>query len=372
MERAELERFSGPMVELYNQIELEMLKKLGKALMFKTELLEEDPEAWIVQQLQMMGMLDQQNIRILQQYSGKTVQEINAMLVGSGVYDLEETEEDIKDAIINGAQLAVPPPINQSPQILAIMDAYQAQAASKLNLVNTTLLDQSKQVYIDGLNKAALEVRAGFKSHDQVLREVIKGWVDKGVPALIRSDGAKLGVEGYVRTVVISTMNNMTNELQDQRNKDYGIELVEISSHAGNRPGCRPYAGRIFSLQPGHIKYPYLYDRSIGRIGDPDSLFGINCGHKKYAFVEGMSTRTYKPPKSKREDQKVYEQSQMQRKLERDIRKAKNQLAVFEAANDNEGIKESKQLIRDRQLKMREFIEATGRTRRNYREQIHT
>lgn len=369
MDKEQLDKLAQPIVDLYNALEMDMLTNIAERLKGKYELLETDPETWQMQQLEMLGMLDQKNINTVRSYAKLTNGQINQMMIAATLEGLEENEEALQAAMLEGAKLLVPKPITESPKIINILNAFTRQAKSILNLTNQTLISSAKQAYIDIVNKSALDVISGFKTGQQALRSTIKQWADQGIPALITKDGRKLGTEGYVRMVITSTMNNATNQMQDDRIEEYGVGLIEVSSHAGNRPGCQPYAGRIFSLKPDHPKYKYLYDPKVGRIGAPDSLFGINCGHKKYPFIEGISERTYKPNK-KADDNKVYEESQQQRKYERDIRKLKTREEMFKAAGDVDAAKEERRKIRAKQDQLTKFLDATGRTRRRYREQI--
>lgn len=369
MNREQLNKLAKPIVDIYNNIEIELLTNISYALKGNKEILATDPEAWMLLKLQNLGILDKVQLNVLKKVADLKSNEMNKVLIDAGVAALDQ-EAELK-ALKKGAWGIVPPKVSESPQILSILSAYQNQASNLLNLTNQSLLDSSKQVYIDCLNTAASKVAAGLQTNEQAVRSVITSWADKGIPTLKTKNGKTLGVEGYVRTVMVTTLNNLTNEMEDARYEEFDIELVEISSHEGNRPGCRPYAGRIFSLKPSHPKYPYLYDPAVGRIGDPDSLFGINCGHRKYAFVDGVSTQRYFPNNAK-EDDKKYKESQKQREIERSIRKAKTRQQMLIANGDTEGAKAAGKLIKQRQKVMRDFIDETGRTRRSYREQIYT
>uniref|UniRef100_UPI00240A6D31 phage minor capsid protein n=1 Tax=Atopococcus tabaci TaxID=269774 RepID=UPI00240A6D31 len=74
----------------------------------------------------------------------------------------------------------------------------------------------------------------------------------------------------------------------------------------------------------------------------------------------------------KEESERVYKESQKQRYLEREIRRAKKEKAAIEAMRaTEEDLKKANAKIRQKQANMRAFIEDTGRTRRYQREQIH-
>src|SRR5690606_668684 len=109
-----------------------------------------------------------------------------------------------------------------------------------------------------------------------------------------------------------------------------GNDLVEVSAHDGARPLCEPYQGRIFSLSGNHPDYPALADTSMG---DPAGLFGVNCGHVKYPYIEGISRQRYKPRDPEVNDRQ-YENSQKQRYLERQIRYAKREQMMLEEIGD--------------------------------------
>lgn len=363
----QLERLSKPIVDLFTNIEQELLVNVANRLKHKKELLETDAEAWKLQQMEILGLLDEDNLKAIRDHLGVASEELNSLLVNAGLEGLQPSENEIKELIKRGAQLATVQPIMESPQILSILTAYERQAKNVLNLTNQTLLDQTRSKYADTLNKVSVEVGSGIIDGESAIRKTVREWSDDGIPALITRDGRKLGVEGYVRTVMRSTTNNMVNEMQDTRFNEYGIELIEVTSKAGARPKCAPYQGRIFSLKPNHPRYSYIGNTSMGQ---PDGLFGINCGHDKFPFVEGFSEQTYKPY-PKEENDRIYKESQRQRAIERGIRKAKTRLRMMEEIGDKKGIEQAKKLIRNRQATMREFIKDTGRTRRYGREQIY-
>ena len=70
------------------------------------------------------------------------------------------------------------------------------------------------------------------------------------------------------------------------------------------------------------------------------------------------------------ENDEQYIKLQGQRQLERDIRKAKREKALFEEVGDTEGIQKANERIKLRQSKIREYCKANDLPRRNNREQI--
>jgi hypothetical protein len=367
LEKLATEKLAQGLVDIYNGLEQEMLINIGDKLKGTTDLLEKDPKSWQLQQLQNLGILDKQNLSLIKKQAGLTSAELNKILYQAGLDGLDETDTALKKALKIGAGLVVPLPISESPIILNILKAYQDQAANVLNLTNQTMLKSSKKVYTDIINKTTTDVLAGYKTPMQAMRDTVGMFADQGIPALIDKAGRKWGPEGYVRTVIVSTMHNTVHALQDQRMKEWGVDLVEVSSHSGARPLCAPYQGKIYKLHGRDKQYPNLYtDTSYGQ---PAGLFGINCHHTKYPFIEGVSTQTYFPY-PKEENEKAYKESQVQRAHERTIRNAKTRYEMYKSMGDKDGMEKASTLIKNRQGKLRDFIDETGRTRRRDREQI--
>ena len=178
--------------------------------------------------------------------------------------------------------------------------------------------------------------------------------------------------------VIRTTSHNAAIKAIRTRQEEFGGgDIFQVSSHPGARPLCYPYQGKFFSwsMGPGEFTdgsgqtqhYDNINDSSYG---EPAGLFGINCGHHPIPMIPGFSYPQDGPVLDEEENRRVYEESQVQRQYERDIRSAKRDLEVARATGDEELAKEELQRVRQQQARMRAFIEETGRARRYDREQI--
>lgn len=77
-------------------------------------------------------------------------------------------------------------------------------------------------------------------------------------------------------------------------------------------------------------------------------------------------------PEPESVNERQYAESQRQRYLERRIRRAKLDVAIAKATQDDEAVKDANRTLRARQAAMRDFISDTGRTRRYDREYTPT
>lgn len=366
-----LQQRSMFVVDIYNAIEEELLLNMVRMLKYDRELLltAEDfteYQHWRIVQLNKLGKLSQQQMDIISRHSGKTAEEVRKMLEGAGFSAVEQHEPLYQEAVQAGS-LAAAPAMHTSAALIGVLNTYEQQALDTLNLVNTTMLKQSQQIYLDVLNKTVGKLLGGVITPPQALRQIVSEWAQRGIPVLIDKAGRRWGVEGYVSMCARSTSQNVANGMQDERMREYDVDLCEVSSYPGARPKCFEDQGKIYSLSGKHPKYKPLSSTSYG---EPGGLFGINCSHIRYPYIEGVSTQRYFPYTDIEENRRIYKQSQQQRSLERSIRKAKREVKVMEVLGDAEGVKIAKTKLSQRQAAMRDFIKETGRKRRQNREQI--
>ncbi|EQB34793.1 hypothetical protein M948_20645 [Virgibacillus sp. CM-4] len=364
MDKRKLQKLSKPVTDVYLSIEEQILLNIAKRLRKHDSLLNKDIEAWQLKSLNEIESLNKQNMELLTKHSGKTSEEIIKALEKAGYGSLLDMESILEDGAKRG-KLNEAPPIKSSESLLQVLEQYERQAKNSFNLVNSTMLDQSKMAYLDIVNQTTGEVLAGVTTAQQALRKTASKWAEQGVPALIDKRGRQWSTEAYTSMVMRSTSNDVANGMQDSRFDEYGVDLVEVSSHAGARPLCAPYQGRIFSRSGKSEKYPPLLDTSMG---EPAGLFGVNCGHVKYPYFEGMK-KMYHPYDQETND-KQYENSQKQRYLERRIRAAKREENMMKELGDTEGAEIAHRKVLDRQANQRQFTKDTGRTRRYDREQV--
>ena len=365
-----LQQLSMFVVDIYNAIEEELLLNMARMLKYDRELLLtaenfEQYQHWRIVQLNKLGKLNQQQMDTISRHSGKTAEEVRKMLEGAGFTAVEQHEPLYQEAVQAGS-LASAPAMHTSAALIGILNAYEQQALDTLNLVNTTMLKQSQQVYLDVLNKTVGKLLGGVITPQQALRQTVSEWAQRGIPALIDKAGKRWSTEAYVNMITRSVSQNVANEMQMTRMDEYDVDLIETSSHLGARPRCAPYQGRIYSKSGKSKRYPPFSSTSYGEAA---GLLGVNCRHIIYPYIQGKSTKRYEPYDTD-ENSKANKESQQQRSLERQIRKAKKEVKVMEALGDAEGVKEAKNKVSQRQANMREFINQTKRKRQYNRESI--
>lgn len=286
-----------------------------------------------------MGFLYQDIIRLVAEYNNTTVEEVNRIFYEAGEKSLKFDDQIYKENGLN------PVPLKQSESIKQTMNATIIRTAGNLqNLCMTTASTAQSQFY-NAINMAYMETSTGVKSYTQAIVDEIKKLSKQGA-VIEYPSGAKRSLESAIRTNVVTAVNQNCGKLQELRADEVGCDLMELSAYSGARPEHARWQGKIVSRsgQKG-----YLSLRDIG-YGEATGFKGVNCHHDWYPYFEG-STRTYTNKQLKDwQNEKVtyngqqisvYDATQIQRKIERQIRQDKKDLRAQQAilTSNNKEIK---------------------------------
>lgn len=230
-----------------------------------------------------------------------------------------------------------------------------------LNRVLTDLKTNSNNkisgIIIRSLNK----VNSG-EAREKAITNAAKEVMEKGLS--IKDNGGRewRDITAYIRMSVKSVGNKTFMAMQEQLAKDIGIpdkdRYIETSSHYGSRPEHAKWQGKV-------LKYTDFV--RICMPGAITGIGGINCRHKYYDFIKGISKPAFKHY-DEGEDKKRYEAQQHQRRIEANIRKYKQSLVIAE----NMGLDTTKYKtkIKEWQGMAREYTKKHNLLRRYEREKI--
>lgn len=303
---------------------------------------------------------------------------------------LKPIEKPLREAAERGLLMGegfIPPEVSAS-QMQAFTAFYQ-QSADKLNLVNTVMLESTKNAYqktvadiankinaTQGiLNKATGEVVTGVTSINQAIHDSVQEMVENGITGFIDRGGHHWSPEAYVTMDIRTTLANTGREAIFEQMSTYGDDLYMVSWHDGARPLCYPWQGKVISRDDNSREVKdldgntvHVYRQSETTYGEPAGLFGINCKHYPIPFIPGY-TQLREPVQNEEENAKDYEESQKQRALERTYRYEKRDLAVLKAQGaSEEEIKAQRARVSNARTNLNDFCEETGRARRSGRE----
>ncbi|MCM3223341.1 phage minor capsid protein [Bacillus cereus] len=372
----QLDLFAQPIIDIYAALEAELFELIVKRLITKRNIDKDNVLKWQMEKMQELHVLDEAMIKRISLASGVSIKKLHQVLTDAGISNIQEISTWIEELEKSGAIFTAASDSNNL--IDRVISTYFNQAESAYNLINQTMLLSSKQIYTDILNETVASVLSGFKTHKQALAEVARKYAAHGVPALIDKAGKKWSTEAYVSVVTKSTVNNVYNHIEDERMQEYGIDLVRVSQHLGARHTCSLIQGRVISMLSVEetkakygTKYLSIYHSAL-KYGEGSGVFGCNCRHRRFPFIEGLNTPLEREEMVNQvENKRVYELTQEQRRLERRVRAAKRRLISSENLGNEEMIQKDKQLVRDCQKAIREFVREHNLTRQYNREKIY-
>lgn len=345
--------------------------------------IEEDTAKWKMKKLAELGKLTKQNVKTIAEYAGKTPELLELTLQRAANSAIQELAPGLKRMVQEGLidRRATP---SMSDNMLNSLKMLQKQAKKDLNLTNTTMKYKAKnaamqvinrtaelankQEYIDSLNKATGKVVTGIEARQSAMRECIGEMTQKGIPAFVDKNGRNWTPEAYTNMCIRSTVGSVAKETQFSLMDEYGLDLIEVSSHSGARPLCAKDQGKIFNRNGGggyttdldgkRIKFYAWRSSSYGK---PAGLLGINCGHQIYPFLPGISVQTYFPYDEK-ENAEQYEKICNQRALERKVRASKRECTSLDTLGDKEGFDKAAYKLKQQEQQLKSYCEKNGLT----------
>lgn len=355
---AEIEELLKPILELYSQIETDLL--LNVATRFDTYETIGGSLDWYLKRLQGMGAFTKSNLKIIQKYSPASKKEIEKMLKQVGYQTMLTNGKMNLETLMASV-------VNRN-----IINSIIEDMLQDIKIINTKALESANKAYMNVLTKSYIETAGGIYSYDESIKRALVEMSKQGISGatyLRKGKVAQYSLEGTVRRDVLTRAHKCSVEVQMNNVKELGSNLVYVSQHMGARThptdkwaNHAGWQGKVYMLEGSSDKYENLVEAT--GYGDITGLAGVNCRHHIYNYIEGV---THIPDRiDEEEDERVYQLSQKQRKLERDVRKAKKELAVASVMNDPELKRASKENLREKTEKLDNFVKAHKELKRDY------
>ena len=350
---AQFDALTVPTVNLYNDYIDSVITDIARRL---ADMDMTSAAAWQTQRIIESGALYQDVLKRLSVLTGKSETVLRETFKKAGVKALE-----FDDRIYRAAGLD-PLPLNLSPAMQAVLLAGLEKTSGVMrNLTMTTALT-AQESFIKAADLAYLQVSQGAMSYDQAIRQAVKGVASTGLQVIDYATGHRDQLDVAMRRAVLTGVGQTTGKLQEARADEMGQDLVEVSAHAGARPTHQEWQGKVFSRSGTSEKYPDFV-KSTG-YGTGPGLQGWNCRHSFYPFFAGISERIYNEQaleniaaqtiKYNGQQISIYDATQVQRGIERNIRYWKRQAAALEAGKLGNTAELAK--VSQYQAKMRDFI----------------
>lgn len=345
-----LDALPEELAELYRGLEATLLTEICSRLKLRDELNEVTVQD--IKALRSHGIDLKEIEKAIRQTTGISEKKLNAL-----IDDVVERNQKYYTEVIDLARVTQPDVLVDATTIDAIKrqtwDVFRNITASMGFLVDAgrTLRPPAK-AYQWALDAATLKVESGAISYGQAIKEAVRELASSGLRVVDYESGHRDHVDVAVRRAVMTGVSQLCSKYTEQAAEYLETPYFEVSAHAGARdkPGPSPWSshknwqGKVYSVRDGDI-YPSIY--KVCGLGAVDGLEGANCRHRRFPWVEGVSERTYTDDQLKHIDDGLgctydgktytaYEATQMQRRVEREIRKLKREKAAYKAAGLHE------------------------------------
>ena len=297
-------------VQLWQQVEDDILQDIARRMKSLGELDPLTPTAiWQALRLAETRAVRSNTVATLARYTGKSRAEIKRLLETAGAQTLA-----VDDAVYTAAGLD-PPPVEQSPALLNLLNAGYRQTCGTWQNLTATTANTVTGAFEDRLSRAWGLISTGAMDYSTAIRRA-----------------------------VLTGVNQTCAKLQLKRMEEMGCEFVEVTAHEGARPTHAVWQGRVYHRGGAVVQDGERYEdfEAATGYGTGPGLCGWNCRHNFYPFYPGVSVRNYTDERLAELDARNipyggglytrYEITQMQRALERRVRKYKRRYLAETAA----------------------------------------
>lgn len=369
-----LDALPEELAELFRGLEDTLLDEVCSRLKLEAQLNEVTVQN--IRALRSHGISIKEIKKAIRQTTGVSRKRLNELLD-----EVVERNQKYYTEVIDLAQVTQPEVLVDAATIAAI----KAQAWDELSNITRsmgflvdagrTLLPAAK-AYQWALDSAVMQVESGAVSYNQAIKAAVQQLAQSGLKIVDYESGHRDQIDVAARRAVMTGVSQLCAKYTEQSAEWLDTPYFEVSAHAGARdkPGPSPWSshkdwqGRVYSTRSGDI-YPNIYE--VCGLGYVDGLEGANCRHNRRAWVEGVSERTYTDDQLEHIDDGLgctydgktytaYEATQMQRRIERTIRKVKREKNAYKAAGLNDDATTANIRLRRLNTKYREFSRAAG------------
>lgn len=356
-----LDTLPDAVVELWQQVEDDILRDIARRIGKMGEMTE--TAAWQAWRYGQVQACHQDVVSLLAKYSGKSKKAIRQALLDAGLETLARDDE------LYRALGFAPSAIDTNESLNNLLNAGYRQTLGTWQNLTATTANTVTGEFERALDRAWLQVSSGAFDYKTVIKRAVDGLAEH-MAGVTYPSGHKDTLEVAVRRAVLTGANQTCAKLQLARADEMGCEFVEVTAHAGARPEHALWQGKVYH-RGGAVTYQGVrygdFEAATG-YGTGPGLCGWNCRHNFYPFFPGLSAPNYSQEQLDAFNAKEvtyggkqytrYEISQMQRALERRVRRFKRQYLAEDAAGVDATAAAAK--LRAARKDLNDFVRATG------------
>lgn len=274
--------------------------------------------------------------------------------------------------------------LKEQIKALATITAREYANISKTTAIGYTIRDTKGNIvfkdisktYKEILDKSILNISTGKETFYEQIRKDLKQLGQSGLKTIDYESGRSVRLDSAIKMNVLGGVRDLTNTLQTQFGEEFGADGIEISVHQNPAEDHAPIQGKQFSLE----EYQYMQNempfmdykgrkynaikREIGQWNCYHYIFNIVLGVNKPQYSdEELAEIEENNKKGFKIDGKHYtnyEGTQLQRALEREIRKQKDIQILAKESGDKDLVSQSQTKITQLTNKYKQLCNISG------------
>lgn len=237
--------------------------------------------------------------------------------------------------------------------------------------IPTSLSDTYTRV----IDEAVTAAQMGEIDYQSAMRQTMRALSDCGIRTVDYATGYSRRLDTAVRQNVLWGIKQCASGTAEQVGEDFGADGWEISYHSNPRPSHVAMGGRQYAAgSVGKTVNGKYYPPFSGAPNAPETLLqDYNCLHRKFPILLGISEPAYDEDElaalNARDRQTFeyegkqytgYEATQVQRRLETEMRRQKDRANLFAVSGDEDGRRAAQEKLNILSRKYKEFSDAAG------------
>lgn len=306
---SEYEHLAGQMLQLYEEAEQRMIRKVSGRLSSGTS-----SSGWAERKYSEIGAVRrelQNAVSAMRSGRMEMAQSFVSMAYGNA-----------SDAFMSEAKALV-----ESIGISGLAKNGEKVAAILLDLNHTLdvadrrILRSANDAYANIVGRAAAEAATGTITVRQAVQRELDAFADKGISSFVDKSGRSWEMSTYAEMATLTAIERATLTGYTDTMQMYGYDLAVISSHAGACPLCEAWENVVVSISGTSRDYPSLEDAIAAGVFHP------RCMHELSTYYDGITEGVRNRPRHVSFDSPAYSARQQQRSFERRIRQWKRRMA---------------------------------------------
>lgn len=217
----------------------------------------------------------------------------------------------------------------------------KAQVAGDMQKAQGAVWRYMDDIYRQTIYKTGMYMSAGTKTLDQAIDMATKDFLNTGINCIEYKTGKRVNIASYAEMALRTASQRATFLAEGKLRDQWGIHTVVVSAHANTCSKCAPWQGKVLVddvFSHGTVEEAKELGAPLLSEAIKAGLLHPNCRHTLTTYFPDITVLPAVPDEKKAKEN--YETEQMQRAIERKIRKWKRiaegaaQGATVKLAND--------------------------------------